>query len=88
MHAALVLTLQNHVFQPEVIHIPAHKKTEILVKNLDSTPEEFESSALKIEKVIAGGKDGIVRIRALDPGRYSFVGEYHEKTARGVIVAE
>jgi len=50
--------------------------------------EEFESHDLKIEKVIAGGTSGTVRLRPLDPGRYPFVGEYHEDTAKGVIVSE
>ena len=26
--------------------------------------------------------------RPLDPGKYPFIGEYHEDTAKGVIVAE
>jgi hypothetical protein len=29
-----------------------------------------------------------IRVRALKRGTYPFVGEYHEKTAKGRIVAE
>jgi hypothetical protein len=29
-----------------------------------------------------------VRLRPLDPGRYPFMGEYHEDTAQGVVIAE
>jgi hypothetical protein len=43
---------------------------------------------LKVEKVIAGKSKGVVRIGPLKPGRYPFVGEYHEATAKGVIIAE
>jgi hypothetical protein len=43
---------------------------------------------LKVEKVIPGKTKGIVRIGPLKPGRYPFVGEYHEDTAKGVVIAE
>ena len=29
-----------------------------------------------------------MRVRPLKPGRYDFVGEYNEKTAKGAVVAE
>ena len=32
--------------------------------------------------------DFIVRIRALAPGRYPFMGEYHSSTAQGAVVAK
>jgi len=60
----------------------------ITVINQDATAEEFESSILKVEKVIAGKSQGVVRIGPLAPGRYPFVGEYHESTAKGVVIAE
>ncbi len=52
------------------------------------TAEEFDSTALKVEKVVAGNSSGNVRIRALAPGRYPFMGEYHSATAQGVVVAK
>jgi hypothetical protein len=58
------------------------------VANEDATPEEFESSALKLEKVIAGKSKATVRVGPLKPGRYEFIGEYHADTAKGVLVAE
>jgi hypothetical protein len=85
---ALVLTIKDHKFEPTELRVPADKAAAITVKNLDPTAEEFESKALKIEKVIAGKSEGTVRLRALKPGRYEFVGEFHEKTAKGVIIVE
>jgi len=41
-----------------------------------------------VEKVVAGNSSGNVRIRALDPGRYPFMGEYHSESAQGVVVAD
>jgi hypothetical protein len=38
--------------------------------------------------VIPGGKTLKIRVRALTPGTYPFVGEYHASTAKGRIVAE
>jgi len=60
----------------------------IALTNKDATAEEFDSTALKVEKVVAGNASGNIRIRALAPGRYPFVGEYHADTAKGVVVAE
>ena len=82
------ITLKDHRFAPAEIHLPAGKPTVLTIKNTDSTPEEFDSSALKVEKVIAGGRSGKVQLRPLGAGRYPFVGEYHADTARGVVIAE
>jgi plastocyanin len=86
--ADLTLTLKDHKFSPSEIKVPANQRVTITVINNDATPEEFESSALKVEKVIPGKSKGVVRIGPLKPGRYPFVGEYHESTAKGVVVAE
>ena len=82
------VTLKDHRFSPAEIHVPAGKRVELLVHNGDATADEFDSTSLKVEKVIAGGGQGIVRIRALDPGRYPFMGEFHPDTAQGLVVAE
>jgi hypothetical protein len=83
-----VLTIKDHRFTPEEIKVPAGQRVMITVVNDDATPEEFDSSALKVEKVVAGKSKGVVRIGPLKPGRYPFIGEYHEATAKGVVIAE
>lgn len=85
---AYTLTIKDHRFEPAELNVPAGKPIKVRVKNLDSTPEEFESKALKREKVIPGGKEGVVNIGPLKPGTYEFVGEFHESTAKGRIVAK
>jgi len=82
------LSIENHKFTPDRIEVPAGKKVKFLVDNKDATPEEFESSALKIEKVIPGKSKATIFIGPLKPGEYKFVGEFNEKTAKGVIVAK
>lgn len=82
------LTIQNHRFSPEELVVPAGKKVKLVVENKDATPEEFESHDLNREKVVAGNASITVYIGPLTPGRYNYVGEYNEKTARGVIIAQ
>jgi plastocyanin len=82
------LTIKDHKFTPEELKVPANQRVIITVINEDATAEEFESNVLKVEKVIAGKSKGTVRIGPLKPGRYPFVGEFHEATAKGVIIAE
>ena len=84
----LTLTIKDHKFTPSEIKVPANKRVILTVVNDDATPEEFDSKALKVEKVVAGKSKGIVRIGPLKPGRYPFVGEYHESTAKGAVIAE
>src|ERR1700681_4917267 len=84
----LNLVIRDNKFQPEEIRVPAGKRVSIYVSNEDATPEEFDSPALKVEKVIPGKSKGLVRIGPLDPGRYEFIGEFHADTAKGVVIAE
>jgi plastocyanin len=84
----IALTIENNRFQPEEIRVKAGAPFVLVITNKDKGPEEFESHALRIEKVIPAGKTVRLRVPALKPGRYGFVGEYHEKTAKGQIVAE
>ena len=85
---SFTLTIRNHVFDPARIEVPANAKFRLLVKNMDSTPEEFESKDLRREKVIAGGAEAVILLGPLKPGTYRFVGEYNEATAKGVLVAQ
>jgi plastocyanin len=82
------VTLKNHLFSPAEIRIPPGKPIQLFVTNADPTADEFDSTALRVEKVIGGGQQGTVRLRALEPGRYPFIGEFHSDTARGVVVVE
>ncbi|MHB1084198.1 MAG: cupredoxin domain-containing protein [Thiobacillus sp.] len=82
------LTIKDHQFIPAELKVPAGKKVKLVVNNMDSTPEEFESHQLNREKVIAGNAKATIYVGPLSPGKYAFWGEFHDKTARGVIVAE
>jgi len=43
---------------------------------------------LRIEKIIPANSEASFTIRALKAGRYKFVGEFHEDSAKGELIAE
>ena len=61
------ITIRDHRFEPSEIHVPAGNRIALTVINADPLSEEFDSSALKVEKVIAGKSQGVVHISPLDP---------------------
>jgi len=84
----ILLKIKDHRFTPAQIHVKANQPSLIVMTNADGTPEEFDSTSLKVEKVVPGNSSGNIRIRPLAPGRYPFMGEYHSDTAQGVVIAE
>lgn len=84
----LTTTIKDHKFQPAEIRVPADKRISLEVINDDATPEEFDSKALKVEKVIPGKSKGTVQFGPLKAGRYDFKGEFNAATAKGVVIAE
>jgi plastocyanin len=82
------VSIRDHRFTPAEIHVPAGKPVTLTIKNEDTTVEEFDSLALKVEKVIVGGRTATLRLRPLGAGRYPFMGEYHSDTAQGVVIAQ
>lgn len=84
----LLLVIKNHRFEPAEPKVPAGQRIKLTVHNQDTTPEEFESHSLNREKIIPAGAKVTIFVGPLKPGRYGFVGEYHEATAKGTFVAE
>ena len=82
------LLIRDHRFEPTEIRVPAGQKIKLVMHNQDNTPEEFESYELNREKVIAANAKAHIFIGPLSAGRYPFFGDFHEKTARGAIIAE
>lgn len=81
----ITITIKDRKFDPAEVHAPAGKPIALSVKNLDSIAAEFESEALHVEKVVPPGREAVVRIRPLEPGRYSFFDDFHRAT-QGVLV--
>jgi hypothetical protein len=81
------VTYSNGQFQPSELRAPADKPITVRVKNLDAKAMEFESKALRVEKVVAAKSEGVINVRALKPGRYEFYDDFNEK-ARGALVVQ
>ncbi len=84
----LTIVIKNHRFDPSEITLPAGKRLKLVIDNQDATPEEFESHDLRREKIVAGNSKATVWIGPLQPGTYSFFGEYHEATAKGTLIVK
>ncbi len=85
---AINLTLKEHKFEPPEIKAPASKPIEITLKNEDESFEEFDSNSLRTEKIVTGHQTITIKLKPLAAGRYPFQGEYHAKTAQGMLVIE
>jgi hypothetical protein len=82
------LTLKDHRFAPAEITVPANTRIRMMIKNLDTTPAEFESNDFKAEKVIPAGQEVTVLIPALKAGTYEFYDEYNEASSKSRLIAK
>lgn len=82
------LKIKNHKFDIEKIEVPAGKKFKIKVINEDSTSEEFESNSMIVEKFLGPKRSLTVTLGPLKPGTYEYFGEFHMKTAKGIVIAK
>jgi len=83
----ITLSIKDHRFTPTEVTVPAGERFRIEVQNQDTTPAEFESSDLRVEKIIVPGGKITVMAGPLKPGTYKFFDDYHPDTATGAITA-
>ena len=86
--AEIPLVIEKNRFEPDVIKVKAGAPFVLVITNKDKGPEELDMQQPRIEKVIPGGKTVRLKMPALKPGKYPFVGEYHSETAKATIIAE
>lgn len=82
------IKLQNHIFEPAEIRVPSKRKIILVVENMDPTVEEFESPSLRREKILRSNSTTRIILAPLLPGRYDFIGEFYQDTAKGVVIVE
>lgn len=82
------LSIKGQAFVPGGIHVTAGKPFILKLKNENDAPVELEGKELKIEKVVAGKSEIVVRVRGMKAGRYLFVDEYQEDVAKGFVIAK
>ncbi len=85
--ATVSVSVENSRFMPAELVSPAHRPIVIRVINRDAKPMEFESVSLRVEKVVGAGSEVVIRVRALEPGRYEFFDDFHQQS-RGVLVVQ
>jgi hypothetical protein len=81
------LTIKDHRFAPSEVTVPAGERFRIEVENQDATPAEFESSDLRVEKIVVPGGRITVTAGPLKPGTYKFFDDYHPDLATGTLTA-
>lgn len=81
----IAIAVRGQQFVPAEVPVPAGVKVELIIRNEQTVPVEFESKSLHREKVVAPGAAVSVLVGPLKPGRYEFLDDFHPAT-RGVIV--
>ena len=81
------LTLKDHAFSPREVTVPSGQRFRIEVHNQDDTPAEFESTDLRVEKIVVPGGTITVNAGPLKPGKYRFFDDYHPDAAIGTVTA-
>jgi len=81
------LSIRDGHFSPATLQVEAGQRFKIILRNEGQGPVEFESTPLRVEKILGPGVTSFVVIHRLKPGRYSFFDEFHPELPQGVIVA-
>lgn len=81
------LSIRDGQFTPATLQVPAGQRFKIILSNKGQGPVEFESTPLRVEKVLSPGVSSFVVIHRLKPGRYAFFDEFHPTLPQGVIIA-
>ncbi|HLD65067.1 MAG TPA: cupredoxin domain-containing protein [Pseudomonas sp.] len=81
------LIIRDGHFSPSRLEVPAGQRFKIVLHNQGQGPTEFESTPLRVEKVLSPGVSSFVVIHPLRPGQYPFFDEFHLDLPEGAIVA-
>ena len=84
---AIIITLKDHQFVPSEVPVSAGVKVQLLIKNEQQEPAEFESQSLHREKIVTAGGQITIYVGPLDPGSYEFFDDFHSST-RGHLIAK
>lgn len=81
-----VIVIRNGHFYPDVVEVPAHQRIRLVIRNEGPGPEEFESTTLAKETVLAEGVTRKLVLAPQNPGEHAFFGEFHLDTAKGRLI--
>jgi hypothetical protein len=83
----ITITARDNKWEPSEVSVPAGVKAELVIRNEQKKPAEFESHSLKREKVIPPGGSVSIFVGPLKPGRYEFIDDFNP-AAKGVLVVQ
>lgn len=85
---SVVIVIEDHRFIPSEVTVPTGERVELVIENHDPTPEEFESTDLRREKIVVGNGKASVWVGPLPAGTYRFFGDFNAETAQGTLIAK
>jgi len=83
----VVLSIHDNQFEPNQLVLPAGTKLQLVIRNLDALPAEFESTDLSREVIVRGHGEVKIYIGPMDPGTYHFFNDFNHEM-QGTIVAK
>ena len=83
----ITITVRDNKCEPSEVPVPAGVKAELVIRNEQQKPAEFESHALHREKVIPPGGSASIFVGPLKPGRYEFFDDFNPAN-KGVVVVK
>lgn len=84
----VTVTMREGRLHPDTLEVPALRRFKIVVRNEGPGPAEFESRALRAEKVLAPGATSFVVVAPQKAGVYDMFDEFHPATGTGRIVVK
>jgi len=82
------LSLRDGHFTPPQLVVKAGERFKIVLTNAGQGPAEFESTPLRVEKVLSPGVTTFVVIHPLKPGEYPFFDEFNPQLPEGSLLAQ
>lgn len=71
------ITINNGQFSPASLNVKSQQRFKIKIKNIGTTPAEFENLSLRVEKVLGSQVASFVIVPPLPAGTYDFIEEFH-----------
>lgn len=81
------IRIHHHLFDPDIIVVPAHVIIKLGFENQDDQAEKIFSHSLNVEKIILGHSSGFVFIGPLEEGDYPLRGRFFSRSMIGVVQA-
>lgn len=83
-----VIKVQNGKFDPSTLTVASSPSLRLKVINTGETAVEFESFELNRERVVAPGREIVVYLPSLSPGKYQFFDDFHRETGLGTLIVK